>query len=249
MSSDNVYDDWKNICKYIVSNKIIDWKQDKNVTYMLEHLGIEYAEIYLQDLLNEGVNIYNIQKLCEINDKYGNANIKQFDNGLRSSTSSVRYVRHALDICNLIKSKNYKKVNIVEGGGGYGGLCVILNNLANTMNISISKYFIYDLEEIQRLQHYYLCNFVNIDNVRFKSCNTFGSNFITEDGEVNILVSCYCLSEIKDEYKNEYLKNLLPKVHGGFLAWNFGSKEGLPKDATIVPEIPDTGEGNTIITW
>jgi hypothetical protein len=33
MSSDNVYDDWKNICKYIVSNKIIDWKQDKNVTY------------------------------------------------------------------------------------------------------------------------------------------------------------------------------------------------------------------------
>ena len=139
-NGDNVYDNWKDMCKYIVSNKIIDWKQDKNVTYMLEHLGQEYAEIYLQNLLNEGVNIYNIQKLCEINDKYGNANIKQFNNGLRSSTSSIRYVRHALDICNLIKSKNYKKVNIVEVGGGYGGLCLILNNLANTMNISISKY-------------------------------------------------------------------------------------------------------------
>ena len=39
MSSDNVYDDWKHMCKHIVSNKIIDWKQDKNVTYVLEHLS------------------------------------------------------------------------------------------------------------------------------------------------------------------------------------------------------------------
>ena len=86
-------------------------------------------------------------------------------------------------------------------------------------------------------------------NVRWKPANTFGKNFITNDGEINILVSCYCLSEIEDVYKLEYLRNLLHKISGAYLAWNWGDKTGLPNDRIEIPEYPDTGNENTIIKW
>jgi len=241
-----IYDKWKIICNHIVDNNLTDWKRHPDVTTMLEHLAINYAKIYLQNLLDDGVNPQIIQELCSLNDQFGNANVQEFENNIHSSPSSIRYVRHAIDICNLIKNKNFKKVNIVEIGGGYGGLCLVLNALSKHLGIVIDKYFIYDLPETQKLQRYYLNS---SSNVRWKPANSFASNFITIDGEINILVSCYCLSEIDDNYKLEYLRNLLPKVACGYLAWNWGDKSGLPENKTDVPEYPDTGNGNTIITW
>ena len=244
----SLYDKWKKVCNHIVDNKLTDWKRLPDVTTILEHLSYEHAKVYLSNLIeNDGVNPQVIQKLCSLNDQFGNANVQKFDNDILSSPSSIRYVRHALDICNLIKTKNFKKVNIIEIGGGYGGLCLILNQLSAIMGINIDKYFIYDLPETQKLQRYYL----NSSNsfVRWKPANTFGKNFITNDGEINILVSCYCLSEIEDVYKLEYLRNLLHKISGAYLSWNWGDKTGLPNDRAEIPEYPDTGNGNTIIKW
>lgn len=249
MSSPDIYHKWKLVSRNIVDKKIKDWKRLPDVVTMLEHVSFEYADIYLQNLLNEGVNPQIIRTICAINDEFGNADIRTFRNDIYVSPSSIRYFRHAYDICNLIKSKNLKEVNIIEIGGGYGGLCVILNNLSSVMGITINKYIIYDLDEAQKLQHYYLSNFINIDNIRWKSCDNFGSTLILNDLERNILVSNYCLSEIPDEYKIKYLNNILPKVHGGYLAWNWGDKTGLPIDIIEVPEVPETGPGNTIIKW
>jgi len=243
----SIYDKWKKVCNHIVDNKLTDWKRLPDVTTILEHLSYEHAKVYLSNLVeNDGVNPQVIQKLCSLNDQFGNANVQKFENGILSSPSSIRYVRHAFDICNLIKSKNYTKVNIIEIGGGYGGLCLILNQLSKIMGIDIDKYFIYDLPETQKLQRYYINS---SNNVRWKPANTFGKNFITNDGEINILVSCYCLSEIEDVYKLEYLENLLHKINGAYLAWNWGDKTGLPNDRIEIQEYPDTGNGNTIIKW
>ena len=123
---------------------------------------------------------------------------------------------------------------------------MILNQLSTIMGINIDKYFIYDLPETQKLQRYYLNS---MNNVRWKPAKSFGRNFITADGEINILVSCYCLSEIDDEFKLEYLQNLLSKVNGAYLSWNWGDKTGLPENRIETPEYPDTGNGNTIIKW
>ena len=245
----DIYDKWKNICNLIVENKLTDWKRHPDVTTILEHLSVENAQIYLRNLLDDGVNPQIIQDLCFLNDKFGNANAQEFENRIYSSPSSIRYIRHAVDICNLIKNKKFTKVNIIEIGGGYGGLCVILNALSKIVGINIDKYFIYDLPETQKLQRYYLNSINSSSNVRWKLSNTFGSNFITVDGEINILVSCYCLSEIDDNYKKKYLDALLHKVSGAYLAWNWGNKTGLPENRTEVSESPDTGNGNMIITW
>jgi len=243
-----MYEEWKQICNDIVTNKIENWKTLPKVTTILEHLSFESALIYLKNLLNENdVDADMIERICKENDKFGGTNRSIFLNTLKISTSSIRYFRHAYDICKLIKAKKFDNVTIIEVGGGYGGLCVILNLMAKHYEITISNYHIYDLPEIQSLQQYYLSNFDTV-KVTYNSAFTFGSDFTSIQSN-NILISNYCLSEINDEYKHQYLKNLIPKVKGAYLAWNWGDKKGLPSIRREVPEIPDTGNGNTIITW
>lgn len=243
-----MYEKWKNTCTKIVAKDIVNWKNLPQVTEILEHLSYESALIYLKNLLNESdVGMDMIERICHENDKFGGARCQVFLNNKIVSTSSIRYFRHAYDICKLIRTKNYDNVGIIEVGGGYGGLCVILNMMAQHYGITITNYHIYDLPEIQQLQQYYLSNFNNI-NVVYNSSFSFGEDF-TSTQPNNILISNYCLSEIDDSYKNLYLKNLIPKVKGAYMAWNWGKKTGLPETRTEVAEIPDTGNGNTIITW
>ena len=59
---------------------------------------------------------------------------------------------------------------------------------------------------------------------------------------------CIFMKRIKPT-KLEYLQNLLSKVNGAYLSWNWGDKTGLPENRIETPEYPDTGNGNTIIKW
>ena len=52
MSSSDIYDKWKLVCRKIVDNKIKEWKRLPDLITILEHLSFEYADIYLQNLLN-----------------------------------------------------------------------------------------------------------------------------------------------------------------------------------------------------
>lgn len=243
----DIYKQWEDECNQIVLNNIVEWKRLQGVNYMLEHLSYEHARVYLEYLIKDGLTPDLIQNLCELNDKHGGTSIYGFPYDIKASTSSIRYIRHAYDVCNHIKKKNIDSpVRIVEVGGGYGGLCLIMCELAKLLNVSIGEYYIYDISSVQSLQKYYLKNFKEVfDIVKWQDCTTFGETLTTDMS--NILVSNYCMSEIPNEYRKKYLTHLLPKIQGAYFAWNWGSKEDLPIDREEEPEIPETGPRNTII--
>jgi hypothetical protein len=247
----SIYSTWENICDNIVSNKLTNWKNKYEVKYMLEHVAKHFGEIYLENLIKDGVSIDTIKELCLINDKFGGSEPENFEKyNLNVTPASLRYCRHAFDICNLILQKNLnKEVNIIEIGGGYGGLCIILLRLAKKMNINIKNYYIYDLDKVQKLQKYYLSNFFIDDKVIWMNSNSFGCDFFSNELNNNILISNYCLSEIPIEYKDKYLKNLLPKVNGGYFAWNSNDKTNLPENYKEETENPQTAINNKIIKF
>jgi hypothetical protein len=53
--------------------------------------------------------------------------------------------------------------------------------------------------------------------VIFSPSTLFGSN-IQKDNL--FLISNFCFSELPEEYRNQYIYNLFPKVANGFMAWN-----------------------------
>ena len=108
-------------------------------------------------------------------------------------------------------------IDIIEIGGGYGGLCFFINKLANLFNINVNTYTIFDLPEALQLQKKYLTDELNVINLNFAEINNF-----TNIKENSFLVSTYAFSEIPLDLQKDYTNKILnPYTSHGFLAWNF----------------------------
>ena len=240
-----LYNRWEACATSIAENRMTNWKSHPDVTYMLEHEWELAAHIYI-DYLRPFLTDEQIQRIASKNDLYGGASIQTINN-IVTSPSSIRYIRHSYDTIEHIRSKNLNDVSIIEVGGGYGGLALAMFQMADIFNIRIKNYIIYDLPGVSKLQQYYLSQHGLDTQVEWRSSDLCGSDCDASD--TNVLVSCYCMSEIPDAYRIEYLKNLLPKIQAAYLVWNWGSKAELPADRDERPEVPDTsnGKGNTVI--
>jgi len=215
-----IYEDYHNYVKNIVHNEHSCKNFKSNPIYrgMLEHVNYEQGREYLK-YIYEKTNYTNneIINFCLKNDSYGNPIKNNYNEIGTVSPSSLRYIFQTFLILNHAKSLNLDTIDIVEIGGGYGGLCLCIKFFADKFNINISSYRIIDLEHIIKLQEKYLKHH-NINDVNFVNACTFGKDINCEN---LFLISNYCFSEINMELQKEYIKNLFPKVKHGFIAWNY----------------------------
>ena len=242
-----IYSNWERVAIDISEGKIPDWKRNPHVTYMLEHESHDAARAYIKYLRECGISDVELQRLAELNDMYGTATISDFL-GIRTSPSSIRYIRHAYDACQEILKMNLSPVTMIEVGGGYGGLALITFEMAKLLGVNLEKYVIYDLPGVQQLQKYYL-GLHGVTTVEWRSCTLYGSDTASDvaEGKNLYLVSHYCMGEIPGPQRAAYLGNLLPVVRGAFFAWNNGSVadfDGWNGQKTICPEDPDTSGGH-----
>jgi translation elongation factor P/translation initiation factor 5A len=117
-------------------------------------------------------------------------------------------------------------INIIEIGGGYGGLCFYIYKMACFFNITIKTYNIFDLPEPMALQKKYLhahgfenVNFMNLDdfeNVKLSSSTSCDEESLKLPKDC-FLVSNYAYSEISMDLQKKYTKYVLnPYVSHGF---------------------------------
>ena len=193
-----------------------------NPTYrqILEHTNVFSANAYLTHIRQEFGTFYNQHKaflmnLCSINDTYGKP-IKNNIDEFYTSPSNFRYIYHSLLILTNIIHHKCNDVNIVEIGGGYGGLCFFLHSIAPLLGIRIASYTIFDIKEVAILQKRYL-SLLGLDRVHTYHIDDEWS--IQPD---SYLISNYAFSEIPFNLQKEYRERVLnPYVSYGFLAWNF----------------------------
>lgn len=127
------------------------------------------------------------------------------------SANTSRYIYHALLIQKYIYEK-YKNISIdiVEIGGGYGGLAFWLQ----VLNKNISKYYICDLPVITQFQYKCLlyfdteCEFI-LNPLEF-----------TKSDRPLFCISNYGFSEFNINYQNMYTETIIKKATNGFMIWN-----------------------------
>ncbi len=241
-----IYSNWERVAIEISEGKILDWKKNPHVTYMLEHESHDAARAYIKYLRGHGISDNEIQRLSDLNDMYGSATRGDFL-GINTSPSSIRYIRHAYDACQEILKMNLSEVTIIEVGGGYGGLALITFEMAKLLGVKLEKYIIYDLPGVQELQKYYLGLHGVASNVEWHSCELYGGDLASETNKNYYLVSHYCMGEIPGPQRAEYLKNLFPIIRGAFFAWNNGSVadfDAWKGEKNICLEEPDTSGGH-----
>jgi hypothetical protein len=64
-----------------------------------------------------------------------------------------------------IKDSKLENLEIVELGGGYGGLCLCLSHFSKILDVKISKYNIIDLDLVLKLQEKYKRGRFSIKNI------------------------------------------------------------------------------------
>lgn len=213
-----MYDNYITHIKEILESKdLTNFKCNQYYREVLEHVDYNYGLNYYNAIKKHiTINENNIIEFCEINDKIGKT-IKYSFGSFSASPTSLRYIYHTHLILTYLKSLSLNPIDIVEVGGGYGGLCLCINYFSKLYDVKINSYTIIDLPDANELQSLYLENFKLDYPVSFSSSNFFGSDIETDN---LFLISNFCFSELPTEYRNKYMYNLFSKVVNGFMAWN-----------------------------
>lgn len=182
-----MYSNYVNYIQSFIDNDVKSWSFKSNPTYniVLEHVSHHDGERYLFEIISRFTDIYLINKtkfidLSILNDSCGCPNKYNISNFTHCSPTNLRYILHSLLILSTMSEYNLNEIDIVEIGGGYGGLCFFIYNLAYLFNITIKSYTFFDLNEPLILQKKYLeqlnitnVNFMNIDNIENIQMNSF----------------------------------------------------------------------------
>jgi hypothetical protein len=258
-----MYNEYTNYITTFIDSPINEWtfKSHPSYQYVLEHVNSEQGYKYLLEIQNKFGIFFNTHKqylvgLCITNDLYGNTNKFSFENFALCSPTNLRYILHGLLILSYIHQLGMNNVNIIEIGGGYGGLCFFIYKMAWFFNITIKTYNIFDLPEPMALQKKYLKSH-GIENVKYMNLGDFEnvkmslSTSCVEDSlklpNDCFLVSNYAYSEISMDLQKKYTDYVLnPYVSHGFLAWNSINVYNFieNKQLNIIDEFPLTGNEN-----
>jgi hypothetical protein len=152
---DNTFEKWNAAAAAAAANISSSWKAGReDVSYMLEHVSRLQADRFLEHLRALGVADADIQRIASRNDARGGPKLEDFGGGLVVTGASLRYIYHSLLIVNDVGAERIK--NVVEVGGGYGGLALVLDAVVAWKGGAIESYRIYDLGGPRKLQQAYL---------------------------------------------------------------------------------------------
>ena len=249
----DIYTNYTNYINSFVETDIQTWTFKSHYEYcgILEHVSESQGKEYLFHIRNQFDYIYESNKnklieLCHKNDKYGQTNKCEFENFTCCSPSNLRYILHSCLILSHMVNCRLNDVDIVEIGGGYGGLCFFLYNLAPLFKLHIRSYTIFDLQNPMRLQKKYLEN-LDICHVHFLDLDHFSSL-----NKNSYLISNYAFSEISMDLQKKYTERVLnPYISHGFLSWNYIEVYNFidNKYVTHEKEYPLTGEFNRYVRF
>ena len=243
-----MYEQYCNYIKLILDKNINDINFKSNLVYnnILEHVSKEIGDDYLSVILDKFGDIFNnnysyITKIYKRNDYIGKPRLYDFSNFIKCSPSNLRYILHSFLILNYMKNSKLNNVNIIEIGGGYGGLCFYLYKMCHIFDININSYIIFDLDEPLLLQKKYL-SYHSIFDVKFYNLKNYDKEKLYEN---SFLISNYAFSEIPIEIQNI----LNPYTSHGFLTWNHIDVYNFisDKNIRIEQEYPLTGNGNKYV--
>ncbi len=280
---DNVYNTYVNYIATFVNNDINQWnfKSHPHYRYVLEHVFERQGNEYLIEISRRFNEVYTANKdylieLCHMNDSVGQPVKYNLSNFTQCSPTNMRYILHSFLILTHMKECLIDNVDIIEIGGGYGGLCFFIHKLAHLFGITIRSYCIFDLPAPLYLQRKYLenlqvfernreptlplaakANNFELSNEPTQEASYFGVNYAELNNIKNLythsyLISNYAFSEISRELQAQYTEYVInPYTSYGFLAWNMIEVYNFVDNAHIIveDEVPLTSRTNKYVYY
>lgn len=177
----------------------------------------------------------NLEKF-RINDSVGNPDIYEESRIGEFSGTTLKYAFNAIEIINFIKNHGAgidKVKKIVEIGGGYGGLCLILSGF-----IEFDSYTLIDLPEVCRLIEKYLSKFPHLEG----KVNTISCNDLNEStfDEIDFAIAISSLGECNLDTQLKYFSTIIKKSSLSYIVRNLDSWERFGEHKETINSLDDT---------
>tara|TARA_R100000231_G_scaffold134654_1_gene108422 strand:- start:1387 stop:2217 length:831 start_codon:yes stop_codon:yes gene_type:complete len=188
-----------------------NFKSSSRYKPILEHVTLQQASDYLADITK--TNPFLLDKLedfSKANDLIGNPSklsIQVGERNIHISATTIRYVKVLSDLISLFGS--LEGANIVEIGGGYGGLATVINEM-----FSFDSYINVDLEWPAKLSKLYT------SSLGIKNFNTKTPNSLDTVGNFDLFISNYAFSECNLETRQFYFNKVISKSKMGYITHN-----------------------------
>lgn len=241
------------VCELAVCNDeyFNSFKSDGYFTTILEHTSEEFSRSFLSRAIVEykdKINLIDWDKVSE-NDSVGTPVLLEYPeipcNNKLFSPSTIAYVFKALEILQHMKDSNLNNIDVLEIGGGYGGQCKMVIDLAPLFGVDINSYTLIDLYWPNELQRKYLENLGYTDKIKYFSYEEL-RDYDVKIPPFNYLISIYALGEFMPEVQQFYVDKMGSFPYH-YLVWNTPQIHERFLLSDIEEERPRTGPFNVLI--
>jgi hypothetical protein len=201
------------------------FKSTAGYRHILEHVPLQQAHDFIACVRAEFLWLwdalkYEVVGIAIANDHYGKPLMEQFPElGLVCSPSNFRYLYHALLVLNDIR-QHAEPVDIVELGGGYGGLALYIQSLQHHFGNLVRRYVIVDLPEAVALIERY-CSMLGLPVIAVNGLDPALLDSYLTTSLRQFFVSCYGFAEFDVATQHWYAERVIRRCDHGFLAWNY----------------------------
>lgn len=191
----------------------------------------EIRELCENETIEQGIRYrtYTLQNYSNIYKKYFE-NIKESHIGNPKIIDEFHFSpnteSHLYKSCQILYYFNdLKGKNIVEIGGGYGGLARIICE-----SIEINSYTIIDIPQMQRVQKFYLENSLNASTYKKISyIDAFDNHLLQLKHDWHLAISTFALSEQSINVQKNYLTSVINNSENVYLINNVIFSKNLSK--------------------
>ena len=228
-----IADGYLDACSEAVDDKnFANFKQDPRYRYILEGGTKDTFDYFLNKIktLDNNSIFFDNLELFRRNDLYGNPDLYEDSEIGKFSLTTLKYAYNALEIVDYVKDSSPNK--IVEIGGGYGGLAVILGGILN-----FSEYTLVDLPETCKLIDKYISNYDDLKD-RIKSLSCFEiDEFDFQNTDLTIAINS--LSECSTDFQMKYFDKIVSKSKYSYIIRNLYSPKCIEDHKKTIQSLPD----------
>lgn len=218
--SKELVDPYLQACKDSVNSQkaFNNFRRDERLHPILEHVTYEEGMLYLQEIKDSESPLSNIAFKVKENDLVGNPFLYDYPEIGFICPTTIRYAKNVYDIGSIFGKRVPKIENVVEIGGGYGGLCRMMNAI-----FSLQQYLLVDFEDVNNLSKKYLQRY-------YGDCN--GIAWITpeelmEVKNIQLCISNYCFSECDKKTQQMYYDTIIKNSTMFYITYNHISDQNM----------------------
>ena len=239
------------VCQKAVADDTVFANFRSYVDYVtvVEACGRKLGTAYLKAITQDFPHLLYYMPLFHTSDSVGGPAVFYYKKVRRGfSPTTLRYIKVLGDLEHLFGKLD--DMDIIEIGGGYGGQCKIIHDIAKPRS-----YTIVDLPDALKLSEKYLDCFEIKDIVFKQPTDDFANSY-------SLCISNYAFSEVSYNYQKTYAEKIIKHCKNGYMTCNHFSRKKTKlmyaldifkscknKKGEFSPEYPLTGLNNILYTW